>query len=52
MMEHNLDGQCGVDAVRVGCSEAEIDEVTQIWNSTPLGPTLCAEANAHFSTFF
>src|SRR3989338_1841343 len=29
----------------------EIDEVTQIWNSTPLGPSLCAESNAHFSEF-
>src|SRR3989338_1927520 len=36
----------------VGCLEVENEKGTQNWNSTPIGPSLCAESNAHFSTFF
>src|SRR3989338_4529840 len=44
--------RCGVDAEWVGCLGVENEKGTQNGKSTPPGPTLCAESNAHFSTFF
>src|SRR3989338_3548415 len=44
--------RCGVDAEWVGCLGVENEKGTQNGKSTPLGPSLCAESNAHFSTFF
>src|SRR3989338_8416024 len=44
--------RCGVDAEWVGCLGVENEKGTQNWNSTLPGPTLCAESNAHFFTFF
>src|SRR3989338_4560029 len=43
--------RCGVDSEWVGCLGVENEKGTQNWNSTLPGPTLCAEANAHFSHF-